>query len=251
MLRRNTGVRDERIFSNSSESKKFTRKSRIRVDTLFEYDSYVNLVPLSTLKKLHNKWGDKPNNINYTFVRKWLNAQVGFKWNDVWSGICHKYKNPRVRAAFKELVYLNYRVVGNKLYYPVSIYKIDLELRDGDFYVSDGVLLKYSTSTYGKISRRVFKDPNVVISKDPLIRYIRVNGIWFKFTFERPDLERWKKIESQQLSSRLLPNQGYDLFAKTYLSAEHAKALYGDYIIATKKKQLSGDEICDLSLPNA
>lgn len=208
-------------------------------------------------------WDKKALNENLNPLERFLNAQVGRPWNDVYSEVC---ANIKLSNAVQRhiLEHLDHMVEVNVIMGVTKVCALGIcgriQLYGGELYVhpETGLLCKVPGSrypwrkdkkgpTYAELNRYI--DP-----KDDLKQYHRVNGIWYEVTLEEPDEESKRQgclgywVNSTWLT---VPRRYWvvgwpcPMFEKLSQAwgGENSKTIFGRLLKPVKIRQLNTQEI--------
>lgn len=177
---------------------------------------------------------DRKHGRGWGLVNKWMLAQVGRPWNDIYKEICANVKDEAIREMFR------WQMDGWRVF-------VDAE----------GILQKRKGSPRWRREDRL--PDGIVLSDDVLIQYHQIQGIWYKIQFRRPTPDeirrrnwgrpsgashsitgRWTSTW-HPLFQQVTPLFDFDNWSKT-------ERQFGQPIFPVVKRQISSKDIAKLGL---
>ena len=195
------------------EGKKHTRRNRRETkQTLRDAstDTDVDVWSFHSMKRLHtstpNSWDDKKQlNENLNPLYRYLDKQVGRKWDDVYSEIManinlnnavqfHVWQHLIDLGMVETKTWIERNKVMHHGYFGPE------EMRGGyrvAYFVdpNDGVLRKYDRTPRYRTNHCKKHTDRFYDKKNPLEYFYKLNGIWYKFGLRKPTADELKKSE--------------------------------------------------------
>ena len=188
-----------KVLCERPRHKPYNANKRHRKDNL----DYEDMPTKENMKINHIRgWGGKELTDHIAPLYRYLNDQVGRKWDDVYSEIRKTIvgKNPNaVKGHILQHIYgwngveLHSYTLDGKRYRKTSFYHNVDELHDGQLYIDDdGILSRYKTKTkkkksYQQLMEETWMKTARVLPNGNQAR--KINGIWYEVTLS-PILDR-------------------------------------------------------------
>ncbi len=179
---------------------------------------------------------DRRRNRRWDMPQKWLESQVGRPWNDIYSEVCARVKDPELRKQFC------WHMDGWKMF-------VDAE----------GILRKRKDRPRWRRDDRL--PDGIVLSDNVLVQYHKIKEIWYEVQFRKPTPDEIKRKHwgrpsgaSHSITGRWTPTwhplfqQVTPLFDFDDLSKTSRQ--FGQPIFPVAKRQISSKEIAKLGLRN-
>lgn len=207
--------------------KKYHHRNRSKIKQLLHEEKY-EAIPLRESIKPKIDWDDlKTLNENLNPLERFLEKNIGRKWDDVYSEICANI-NPNSAVQYHILQHLDDMVekhairATNGTLFTIGWWR-NLEMRTGEIYVcpETGILKKYKRKERKEQKQKEQTRYNLLDehgNKQYNKYFEKIDGIWYYIEYDYVEHERYSKIHERIIYYRVL-----ELVKKHQLSKKELK----------------------------